>query len=560
MNLISALYDLEEDALHQLLISATSSVQRGLSTETSMTSTSLDVSPGKFNETPLMVATVLRSTRVVRMVMGLVPEHINGSDVNMTTALALAARTGNADKVRLILEAAAPSLVYYADRDGVLPIMHAIRKGHVHLMRLLVPAMVQHGQPHLETGCTRLGEVLVDVIRGGVDPRGSNTKKVSVMLVEEIKRVGPLALSKVLRGSLQSLINTCLVASEYEVLAGIAGAQGLECALPTMVVRFACGCGKGCYEEVDRILRGLAACAVPTGGLLRMPGGAEPGKALLTAACQREYPSSKVIRKLLDMGALQIGPEAASVALLELLRSFNRSPTSMLRTAEFANQGCTWTSSNFLNCMDHLLDAGADVTTVDRHGLTAVHYAALSMNVEVIVFLLSGCLVKVRAMHHAVLYNPERAGTLPVRTRMAGYGVDIDGVLQLLKTSTELLPWTYDPHCDCAGCFQLKLEGVLWALTEWQRGSPPDMALHLSMMFGNRMPDGTLQFRACPLSHLHGTMTGSASGDDSHVSASEVTEESAGMDEMDEVDEMDEMDEGRGRGLEEPSHWYTSFV
>ena len=52
-----------------------------------MASTSLDVSPGKFNETPLMVATVLRSTRVVRMVMGLVPEHINGSDVNMTTAL-----------------------------------------------------------------------------------------------------------------------------------------------------------------------------------------------------------------------------------------------------------------------------------------------------------------------------------------------------------------------------------------------------------------------------------------------------------------------------------------
>ena len=44
------------------------------------------------------------------------------------------------------------------------------------------------------------------------------------------------------------------------------------------------------------------------------------------------------------------------------------------------------------------------------------------------------------------------------------------------------------------------------------------------------------------------------------MSASEVTEESAGMDEMDEVDEMDEMDEGRGRGLEEPSHWYTSFV
>ena len=51
-------------------------------------------------------------------------------------------------------------------------------------------------------------------------------------------------------------------------------------------------------------------------------------------------------------------------------------------------------------------------------------------------------------------------------------------------------------------------------------------------------------------------MTGSASGDDSHVSASEVTEESAGMDEMDEMDEV----EGRGRGLEEQSHWYTSFV
>ncbi len=557
MNLIQALYDLDEVALIDLLMGASASANRGVSAESCPRSPALDVSRGKFHETPLMVATALRSTRVVRMVLGLVPEHVNVSDVNMTTALALASRTGNVDKVRLLLEAGAPSLVYYADGDGVLPIMHAINKGHMHLLRVLVKAMVQLGQPHLVTGCAKLGGVLLDVIKGGEDHTGPPASKASVILVEEIKQLDPSALSKVLLGSLESVVNACLVAREYDVLSGIVSAPGMECAVPKMVVRFVCGCGRGCSEEVDRVLLGLAACVGPTGGLLRMPGGVAPGVALLTVACQRQYPSSKMIQALLEMGAMQIGPEAASTAMLWLLRSFNRNPTLMLRNAELDSRDCTWTSPDFLNCINSLLDAGADVTTADGHGLTALHYAALSMNVEVLVFLLSGCLVKARDVHHAVLENPSCAGTLPVRTQMARYTVDIDGMLRLLAAGSESLPWAYDPSFGCIGCYEIKLKGVLWVLEEWRRGSPPDMALHMSTIFNKRGPDGTLQFGACRLSHLHGTVTSSMSHDDPYVSESE---ESGGLAAMDGPDAMG----GQGRGLEgdEPTrrHWYTSFV
>jgi len=509
-----------------------------------------------------MVATVLRSSWVVRMVLRLVPEHVNVSDVSKMTALALAASVGDAEKVRLLVEMSAPSLVYYADRDGVLPIVHAMRKGHMHLMRLLVPAMVQLGEPHLETGCARLGEVLLDVIRSSGGDGGAPVGSHSMILIEEIKRVGSSAMSVVLSRCVRQVVSACLVACDYDALGEIASAEGMEPDVAMMVVQFSCGCGHGCDEEVRRMVTGLEACA-RSAGVVLMPGGAAHWRELLRAACQRRHPSCEVIRAVFQMGEKHIGPGAASEALLELVRWFSRNPASMLRTAGFLSQDFTWTSKKFLDCIDCLLDAGADVRTADRHGLTAVQYAALSLNVEVLVFLLSGCLVKVRALHQEVLADPSGPNTLHARTRMARYQVDIDSVLQLLtsirSSAPESLPRADDAHCACHGCFTLKLEGVVWVLKEWQRGSPPDMVRHMSTIHNHRRPDATLQFAACPIGHLHADETSGWSDDDSYVSESEAIQDSTATDG---AHGLDGSDGSHGRGLQEQSRrrWYTGFI
>ena len=379
-----------------------------------------------------------------------------------------------------------------------------------------------------------------------------------MLLIEEIKRVDSSALSTVLRRCVRQVVNACLVACDYDALAGIASADGMECAVPMMVVQFACGCGSGCDEEVRRMVAGLAACARATGGLLLMPGGVAPWRELLRLACQRRYPSFEVIRAVFAMGEMHIGPDAASEALLGLMRWFSRNPALMLRSADVMSRDFTWTSTKFLDCIDCLLDAGADVGTADRHGLTVLQYAALSMNVEVLVFLLSSCLVKVRALHHAVLADSSGAATQRARTRMARYTVDIDGVLRLLTTAPESLPWTDEPQCGCDGCFDLKLEGVLWVLKEWQRGSPPDMALHMSTIFNHRWPDASIRFGACPLSHLHATETSGWSDDDPHVSESEVLEDSAATDGT--RDGQGSLPPPRGLDGQRRRHWYAVFV
>ena len=576
VNLISAVYDLDDDALCSLLGRVLSGDRRGLvptlrSSHTGLPS--LDVSRGKFEETPLMVATALRRTEVVRMVMQLVPDDVNARDSSGTSALILAVRTGNAEKVRLLLEAGEPSLVHTLDANGMTTLDHAVAKGHMHLMRILVPAMVQLGQPSF-AGSDWLADALLDAIRNGTStPDGCS---LSLALVKEVKNVGPEALSKVLKfpRTLRAVVNAALVACAYDVLSAIVGADGFACSVPTMVVQFTCGCGKGCNEEVVRIVAGLTACVDGgSGGVLQL-GRAVAGTELLAAACRREYPNHMVIRSILDIGTLYIGPEAASVSLLELMRSFSRNPTPMLQGMDAARPDSTWTSSNFLKCIDTLLDAGADVTTIDDDGFTAIHYAVLAMNVEVLVFLLSGCLVKVRSMHNARI--AERAcdavSPLTQNLQISRYSVDIDRILQLIATDTATLPWRYSPDVDCAGCFECQLEGVIWVLKEWRRGSPPDMKSHIRTMFNNRRPDGTLQFRPCPLENLHASMAITLYHLESESPAPESSATDGSSDVDSDVDSDDSSDDSsdvdhRGSDVENDERgpvarrlWYTSFV
>ena len=74
----------------------------------------------------------------------------------------------------------------------------------------------------------RLGEVLLDVIRSSGGDGGAPVGSHSMILIEEIKRVGSSAMSVVLSRCVRQVVSACLVACDYDALGEIASAEGME--------------------------------------------------------------------------------------------------------------------------------------------------------------------------------------------------------------------------------------------------------------------------------------------------------------------------------------------
>ena len=526
------MYQLNDEALLRLLASLPAR-ERGLggsagpTAETAETSGSgwgaMTAVRGKFGETPLMVATVLRSSRVVRLVLEGAPDDVHVADDSGATALMLAAMKGNAKKVQLLVEAGASSHV--RDESQRSALVYALEHGHLNLLDVLVPTMVQPGN---QAGREELLLVLLRTIRRkgiSLPPSGAGAGTSStdapIRIIDAIARATTLS-GHVLDRTMTSMpvVHACMVECAYDVLAAWAGAMGGRSSSSSSssssspssssqwagrapvvagaVLQFACGCGKGCNEEVARICRGLDACAEAHGGTLHLSvvGGGTAGWgatasaiSLVQAACRHRHPSPAVIRKLFSISTMQIGAEAASHGLLELLQTYNNNPQAMLRDwfgGAPPSWDNTWTSPRFLECIDALLEAGADVVTVGHDGRTALEYAVMSLNVEVVTYLLTYCLIKVRELHAS---NSDAI--------IARYTVDIDRMASRLHRD-ECVAFT---DTNCQQCLDLSVSGMHWLLAQWKTGSPADMGHYRSVIHENRTAWGHLHIGTCDWPH-----------------------------------------------------------
>jgi len=522
------MYHLDDEALLRLL-SSLPARERGLGGSAGPTAEAagsglgaMTAVRGKFGETPLMVATVLRSSRVVRLMLEGAPDDVHAADDSGATALMLAAMKGNAKKVQLLLDAGAYSHV--RDESQRSALVYALEHGHLNLLDVLVPTMVQPGN---QAGREELLLVLLRTIRRkGISlsssgaSAGTSSTDAPIRIIDAIARATTLT-RHVLDRSMMSMpvVHACMVECSYDVLAAWAGATGGRSSssssslssssclgqwagrapvIAGAVLQFACGCGKGCNEEVARICRGLDACAEAHGGTLHLSvvGGGTAGWgatasaiSLVQAACRHRNPSPAVIRKLFSISTVQIGAEAASHGLLELLQTYINNPQAMLRDwfgGAPPSWDSTWTSPRFLECIDALLEAGADVVTVGHGGRTALEYAVMSLNVEVVTYLLTYCLIKVRELHAS---NSDAI--------IARYTVDIDRIASRLHHG-ECVAST-DNYCQ--QCFDLSVGGMHWLLAQWKTGSPADMGHYRSVIHENRTAWGHLHIGTCDWPH-----------------------------------------------------------
>ena len=147
--LLASMYQLNDEALLRLLASLPAR-ERGLGGSAGPTAETAETwgwgwgamtaVRGKFGETPLMVATVLRSSRVVRLVLEGAPDDVHVADDSGATALMLAAMKGNAKKVQLLVEAGASSHV--RDESQRSALVYALEHGHLNLLDVLVPTIL----------------------------------------------------------------------------------------------------------------------------------------------------------------------------------------------------------------------------------------------------------------------------------------------------------------------------------------------------------------------------------------------------------------------------------
>ena len=556
---------------------------------------------GKFGETPLMVATVLRSTRVVRLVLERAPEDIHVKDKSGTTALMLAAMKGNTRKVDLLVEAGAGSGLHVRDRSEKSALVHALEHGHVGLLDVLVPAMVQSGNP---AGNEELIAVLLRTIRGKAIslPVGPLEMQIPVLILEAIKRAAmansrlspsssPPSFSAVLRQPL-TVVHACLVECAYNVLTAMADGYERDGSVASMVLRFACGCGKGCDEEAKRICHGLDACA-DAYGVLPLDGGARCGDVdgakgvdwvdgekvadartrgidLIKMACRHPHPSPAVIRKLFQMNTRHIGADAASFGLIELMKTYDRNPQAMLQEwygGSPPSMDATWTSPRFLQCIHALLENGADVVTEDQDGLTAMALAVMNMNVEVITYVLSHCLAKIRSLYGVKLAR--RSDHCPGElARMSRYAVDIDDLLLAAVEAAEArlndLERMNAEHV-CPGCIINSHRGMRWVLRQWSMGSPPDMRRYREVLHQFRTARGALHFGPCPVLDIMHTENDVREEEEDEEDGAGVSPsfilDSSGTGDTDEDDDADEEDDEEEDDERDPKNrWYASFI
>lgn len=110
----------------------------------------------------------------------------------------------------------------------------------------------------------------------------------------------------------------------------------------------------------------------------------------------------------------------------------------------------------------------------------------MSLNVEVVTYLLTYCLIKVRELHAS---NSDAI--------IARYTVDIDRMASRLHRD-ECVAFT---DTNCQQCLDLSVSGMHWLLAQWKTGSPADMGHYRSVIHENRTAWGHLHIGTCDWPH-----------------------------------------------------------
>jgi hypothetical protein len=438
-----------------------------------------------------MVATLLRSTRILREVLecvpGTAPSHefadgINATDMHGTTAIMLAAITGNIKKVELLLEKGAWS--NRCDAQDKTPLEHALEHQHVHMIDVLLPAMVREGDSD-EWKDLFYGNIRRLIVRSVQETRyeGPCRAHIPKLLVTQL---GSFIIDSLLESeeSTRALVYSCMVRCRWDVLEILVKscASKARAKILSSVVSFTCGCGKGCEEETVRICTGLDTCFWSLSPGYLCP---EQVQNLLRQACRHEHPSPVVMKRLLHSQASHIGVCAASDSLVDLMRNYSQN------TVHSNDPNLT---ARVVESVALLLGAGADMSTVDELGHTPLHYAVFSLNVTMVTYILAKS-VKDACSAYWGLLEQEKAGlnrhTLILRG-VKKYQVDVEKVIADIRSAPSTMPWS---SVCCLECLDCKLQGMMWVLDQWSSGGLRDLAGYLEVLNGALQPDGSLQFR-----------------------------------------------------------------
>lgn len=364
-DLFNAVVSLNDDEI-QCLVRELSSLSSSCSTRKQFLA---DLNKhGKYGETPLMAAVLLKSTRTVTIMID-AGADVHACDGNGTTSLMLAAARGNCRTLRVLRDAGVP--VELRDRDGHTALMYAVKHSRSAAVEILMEREGGrwgdgYGRSEVLEAASMMQSTLAKMmIRLGLyrDP----PIVLQAISVQDYDLIGHMVCESIRRGDTANLVSICKV-----------------------ILKFSCGCGSCCPAEtliVEQALNVFHSC-----GSYEILDADARGEILLSVA-RRADP--KTLAKVLDdlenvdinyESAASKGDTAIMLTLKHLYEVYDlgdfKKPLGGLRA-----------------CISLLIDSGADVTVRDSNGHTPFHYAVYSTDRDTVKFMLDKCNGDIRSIH-----------------------------------------------------------------------------------------------------------------------------------------------------------------
>ena len=351
--------------------------------QTKLVSRSVLNKRGMYGETPLMAAVLLKSTRTVSMMID-GGANVDAQDGKGTTSLMLAAVRGNARTANVLLDAGAT--LKTRDSEGKTALHYAIQESR----REVVEVLVERGSWDFAYG----------------------PAEVMAAYQAEQPSLGKMMICHGMYDNME-LIRVCMVKERYGIMEDMleeSMRRRDSCNLALIcknILSFACGCGRCCNEERERIHHSI--------GLFRSLGCSE----LLRDDALRDAFWDAGIRCELDT--------------LTLVHDMIRSVSPSLRVVDYyppdvcqgytvlmllmkklharldSGDGPSMTVKNEIRaCVTYLLDCDADTTVRDVNGRTPLHYAVYSTDIDTVKCMLDHWKTRITSFYWGAFNSGER--------------------------------------------------------------------------------------------------------------------------------------------------------
>lgn len=409
---------------------------------------------GMYGETPLMAAVLLRSTRTVSiMIDG--GADVNAQDSKGTTSLMLAAVRGNIRTINALLDAGAK--LESRDNCGDTALMYSIQASRGEVVELLME-LKDSGSSVDGYGQTELLAAYEDL----------STRSLGNMMI----RLGMYRDMKI--------IKQCLLRQRFDVMTEMVK-ESLRrrdsCNLANIcksILLFTCGCGTCCQAERERIKRAIEVFA--NLGCFDRLSHDILGDIFLHAAMRADLTTLVQVHTLvrdasssLNIIDYHAASSQGNTALMRILKQLYAWIDSGERVAIEVKKGMA-------ECMRYLIDCDADMTVEDEDGLTPLHYAVYSTDIDTVKCMIDHCTTRIRSLHWKTFTCGEPC--IRHHRNMLTKAINISTV----DITSDSIPWACGCCTSCNTRAKREMQEYIWQMegglpsrdAVWDQSRPSD--------------------------------------------------------------------------------------